>query len=318
MLTKQYDALVVGELNVDIILNHLEGFPEIGKEKLARKMSISLGSSSAIFASNLSSLGAQVAFLGTVGADTHGDWILSRLQERGVHTEFIRRRADVETGVTLVLNYHEDRAMITYPGAMEQLTINDIHEDALRQARHLHLSSYFLQPGLRPAVSTLFQRAKALGLTTSFDPQWDPEEQWNFPAAEILPHVDVFLPNEKELLSLTHTPSMDQALVSLSDYAHCIVVKKGNQGSSVWQAQQLRHQPPFLNEEVVDAIGAGDSFNAGFIRRFVQGCPIEECQTFGNLTGALSTTQCGGTAAFQDTRHLIQLAHSKFDYSLTL
>ena len=318
MDTQQYDVLVVGELNVDIILNDIDGLPEVGKEKLARRMVTTLGSSSAIFASNLSSLGASVAFLGKIGTDAHGDLILDSLRSRNVDTTEVLRDEAVDTGATLVLNYHEDRAMVTYPGAMEQLTINDVSDQVLTQARHLHFSSYFLQPGLRPAVPELFRRAQALGLTTSLDPQWDPAEQWEFDVHAILPHVDVFLPNEKELLCLTRASSVDDALAILSDTARCVVVKKGNQGSYTWRDGQLHHQPPFLNESVVDAIGAGDSFNAGFIRRFVQGRPLEECQTFGNLTGALSTTQPGGTAAFRDTGRLIKLAQSKFNYALTL
>ena len=318
MDTQQYDVLVVGELNVDIILNDIDGLPEVGKEKLARRMVTTLGSSSAIFASNLSSLGASVAFLGKVGTDAHGDLILDSLRSRNVDTTGVLRDEAVDTGATLVLNYHEDRAMVTYPGAMEQLTINDISDQVLMQARHLHFSSYFLQPGLRAAVPELFRRAQALGLTTSLDPQWDPTERWEFDAHAILPHVDVFLPNEKELLCLTRASTVDDALATLGNTARCVVVKKGNQGSYTWQDGQLHHQSPFLNESVVDAIGAGDSFNAGFIRRFVQGRPLKECQTFGNLTGALSTTQSGGTAAFRDTGQLIELAQSKFNYALTL
>lgn len=318
MDTQQYDVLVVGELNVDIILNDIDGLPEVGKEKLARRMVTTLGSSSAIFASNLSSLGASVAFLGKVGTDAHGDLILDSLRSRNVDTTGVLRDEAVDTGATLVLNYHEDRAMVTYPGAMEQLTIDDISDQVLMQARHLHFSSYFLQPGLRAAVPELFRRAQALGLTTSLDPQWDPAEQWEFDANAILPHVDVFLPNEKELLCLTRASTVDDALATLGNTARCVVVKKGNQGSYTWQGGQLHHQSPFLNKSVVDAIGAGDSFNAGFIRRFVQGRPLKECQTFGNLTGALSTTQPGGTAAFWDTNQLIELARSKFNYALTL
>ena len=67
---KKYDVIVVGELNVDIILNDIDSFPEIGKEKLAGKMDTTLGSSSAILASNLSSLGAKVAFIGKIGQDS--------------------------------------------------------------------------------------------------------------------------------------------------------------------------------------------------------------------------------------------------------
>lgn len=318
MLTKKYDVLVVGELNVDIILNHIDGFPEVGKEKLARSMVTTLGSSSAIFASNLSSLGTNVAFLGKIGTDPYGDLVLNSLRERGVVTDFVFRTHEADTGATVVLNYDEDRAMVTYPGAMELLTIADITDEVLLQAQHLHFSSYFLQPGIRPAVGALFRRANALGLTTSLDPQWDPEEQWTFEAADVLPYVDVFLPNEKELRYLTGQPALEDALAALPEGTRCVAVKRGNQGSSVWNNHQLHHHPPFLNPKVVDAIGAGDSFNAGFIRQFVRGCSLEECQTFGNLTGALSTTQSGGTAAFQDTDQLIRLAQSTFNYSLTL
>ena len=318
MSEKSYDVLVVGELNVDIILNDIDGFPEVGKEKLARRMVTTLGSSSAIFASNLSSLGASVTFLGKVGADAHGDLILRRLQSQGVHTGGVLRDETADTGATLVLNYREERAMVTYPGAMERLTIDDITDEALARARHLHLSSYFLQPGLRPSVRALFQRAQALGLTTSLDPQWDPAERWDLNLADVLPHVDVFLPNEKELLLLTRTSRLEEALASLPNTAHCVVVKKGNQGSYAWQEQRLHHQPPFLNERVIDAIGAGDSFNAGFLREFVRGRSLEACQTFGNLTGALSTTQSGGTAAFQDPDRMVHVARSTFNYPLTV
>ncbi|HCX21408.1 MAG TPA: carbohydrate kinase family protein, partial [Cytophagales bacterium] len=86
-----HDVLVVGELNVDIILNHIDGFPEVGKEILAKQMTVTLGSSSAIFASNLSSLGAKVAFLGKIGNDQFADLIETSLKKKGVETDFIIR-----------------------------------------------------------------------------------------------------------------------------------------------------------------------------------------------------------------------------------
>ena len=318
MMTKKFDVLVVGELNVDIILNQIDSFPEMGKEKLARQMSTVLGSSSAILASNISSLGARVAFAGKIGKDANGDLVIETLHQRGVNTDQVIRSAEVDTGATIVLNYAEDRAMVTYPGAMEQLTLDDISKESLAQAKHLHFSSYFLQPGLQSQIATLFRQAKELGLTTSMDPQWDPEEQWNFNLAEILPYVDVLLPNEKELLYLTRTSSLSDALEAVRPHAHWVVVKKGNEGSYLWHDGDLHHQPPFLNESVVDAIGAGDSFNAGFLYQFIQGKPLVECQTFGNLTGAISTTRAGGTAAFSSQKDIEAIAQSRFDYPVTL
>ena len=66
-MEKQFDVIVIGELNVDLILNQIDAFPEIGKEKLADNMTLTLGSSSAIFASNLSALGMRVSFIGKIG-----------------------------------------------------------------------------------------------------------------------------------------------------------------------------------------------------------------------------------------------------------
>ncbi|MEP6951356.1 MAG: carbohydrate kinase family protein, partial [Ginsengibacter sp.] len=79
---KKFDVIVVGELNVDLILNQIESFPEIGKEKLADNMILTLGSSSAIFASNLSALGMRVSFVAKIGNDIFGHFCKDQLTEK--------------------------------------------------------------------------------------------------------------------------------------------------------------------------------------------------------------------------------------------
>ncbi len=308
---KKFDVLVVGELNVDLILNKIQPFPEIGKEVLAEEMNLTLGSSSAIFASNLSSLGSKVAFLGKIGKDNFGEVVLQNLQNKQVDTSLIIQSETLTTGATIVLNFMEDRAMVTYPGAMEAYSLQDIDTQQFENAKHLHFASYFLQPGLRPDVGRLFQQAQKAGLTTSFDTQWDPEESWETYLPGILPYVDVFLPNETELLLLTGKNTLEEAIDSIKGFSNTIVVKRGNKGSVAWHKGALLHQAPFLNNNVVDAIGAGDSFNAGFVHQFIQKASIEMCQKFGNLTGAVSTTAPGGTAAFTDYNGLMNTAKEK-------
>ncbi|HLU88373.1 MAG TPA: carbohydrate kinase family protein, partial [Cyclobacteriaceae bacterium] len=143
---KKFDALVVGELNVDLILNSIEAFPKIGTEILANEMTLTLGSSSAIFASNLSSLGMRVGFIGKLGKDVFGKLVLDSLTASGVDTSMIIQDDAVNTGATIVMSFGEERAMVTHMGAMESLNLEDIRPEMLRQARHLHLSSVFLQP----------------------------------------------------------------------------------------------------------------------------------------------------------------------------
>jgi sugar/nucleoside kinase (ribokinase family) len=310
----QLDVLVVGELNVDLILNGLPCLPVVGKEILAGAMTLTLGSSSAIFASNLSSLGARVGFLGMVGEDSFGDLAVKALQAKGVDTRLLLKAPGLATGATIVLNQGEDRAMVTYAGAMEALTLADVTPERLATARHLHFASAFLQPGMRPGLAGLFQRAKACGLTTSFDPQWDPAEAWDLDLSAILPHVDVFLPNEQELLNLTGRTHVASALEALRPFANQVVVKQGNRGATAMAGTARITLPAFLNRDVVDAVGAGDSFDAGFVLRYTQGAPLEACLEFGNLAGAVNTTAAGGTGAFTDLAGVLAVAKEKFNH----
>jgi sugar/nucleoside kinase (ribokinase family) len=314
MNEKIWDALVVGELNVDLLLNEIDSFPEMGKEKLAGKMDLTLGSSSAIFASNLSSLGAKVAFCGKIGLDGFGDLVVESLENKGVETDTIIRDGALNTGITVILNYDEDRAMVTHPGAMNYLTASDVTEEMMNKAKHLHYSSFFLQPGMKDGVAEMFEKAKTLGLTTSLDPQWDPAEEWDFDFEKILPNVDVFLPNEVELLNLTKTESVEKGIEKLKPFINTLVIKRGNKGSLLYMDGKMNKLPAFLNTKVVDAIGAGDSFDAGFIFKYIQGEKPEKCQIFGNLAGAVNTTAPGGTGAFANYEEVMRIAKEKFSY----
>jgi sugar/nucleoside kinase (ribokinase family) len=313
MSDKKFDVIVVGELNIDLIVNSIDSFPEIGKEKIAKSMTLTLGSSSAIFASNLSSLGARVAFIGKIGDDPFGNLCKASLQRKKVNTDFIIS-GKMNTGATIVLNYSEDRAMVTYPGAMEDLTIAEIKEEAIKSARHLHFSSFFLQPGIQAGILQLFKMARDNGLTTSLDVQWDPAEKWNFNYREVLPFVDVFLPNEQEALLLTGESKLENAIGKLTSFGKLIVVKQGSKGSTLATRKKSVFKQSFYNNNVVDAIGAGDSFNAGFIFKYISGCDMDECQRFANLAGAVNTTAPGGTAAFESYNQVITIGKEKFNY----
>ncbi len=312
---KPFDVLVIGELNTDLILNKLSAFPERGREILADEMTVTLGSSSAIFASNLSVLGTRVAFLGKTGDDSSGDLLVRSLREKSVDTSYVQRDPHLSTGATVVLNYGEDRAIITFPGAMAHLTLEDIPPGSLSQARHLHFSSYFLQPGIQKDIPALFSQARQLGLSTSLDPQLDPADKWDMDLEHILPFTDIFFPNESELLRLTKTNSLNEALNFLEKFETISVVKQGAKGSTVCTNGSFRFLESYRNTKVVDTIGAGDSFAAGFIHEFLKGSPIALCQKVGNVMGAVSTTGPGGTTAFVGADYIFELAHRQFGFS---
>jgi sugar/nucleoside kinase (ribokinase family) len=313
-MTRKTDVIVVGELNVDLIFDKIESMPETGKEKLAGQLSLTLGSSSAIFASNLSSLGLKVSFVAKAGNDIFGGFCRDRLNENGVDTSMLIQEDGLATGATVIMNFGEDRAMITHQGAMQYLGVEDINVDMLSTARHLHFSSYFLQPGFKHKLDRLFKMARAAGLTTSMDMQWDPAEQWDLDFRKVLPYVDIFFPNELELLNLTGHDSIVGSLGEARKYGKCILVKRGSRGSLLSYDDKTVMKEAFLHDQFVDAIGAGDSFNAGYIYKFLRGYAPEDCQVFGNLIGAISTIRPGGTAAFTNYEETVKIAKNIFGY----
>jgi sugar/nucleoside kinase (ribokinase family) len=286
----------------------------LGKEILAESLDLTLGSSSAIFAGNLSTLGSKVAFIGKIGMDGFASTVLNSLQAKKVDTSHILQSGSLNTGATIVLNFDQDRAMVTYPGAMEDFKLSDIDPGFLASAGHLHFSSIFLQPGIRYDLPLLFCKAKSLGLTTSLDPQWDPAERWDVNLRELLPQLDVFMPNMAELLHLSGTGTLDKAIEYVKQIAPDItlVIKNGASGAMAWKNGEIFYQPAFLNNNVVDCIGAGDSFNAGFIHKFTTGATLSQCLEFGALTGAVSTTKAGGTGAFESIELVKELADKNF------
>ncbi|KAA6438395.1 carbohydrate kinase family protein [Dyadobacter flavalbus] len=290
--------LVVGELNVDLLLNQIQTFPQLGKEIIADEMDLCLGSSSAIMAANSAAMGADTTFCGVVGQDYFGDFILRELERKSVSCRHIKRLQDQKTGCTLILNYGQDRANVTYPGAMNALTISDVPFDEPVGYQHLHVSSLFLQKGIQNDIEQLFIKARSAGMTTSLDMQWDPAEQWAFDYARCLPYVDVFMPNESELMALTRTDSISDAIEKIRPYLNTLALKMGKKGSIGISSTQQITMPAFEVTHFVDAIGAGDSFNAGFIQKYMAGAALEDCLREGNLMGALNTTAAGGTGAF--------------------
>lgn len=292
---KRPEVLVIGELNVDIVATGLRGFPEMGAEILAQDCELSLGSASAIFAVGMSKLGYQVTFVSQVGRDSFGDFCVTTLKQLGVATSNVVRKPNEKTGVTLALSGKRDRALITYPGAIASLTADRIKDGLLKKHDHLHLTSYYLQKGLQPQFGEILQRAKALGLTTSFDPNSDPSDRWNSKINSVLKYTDILFVNEREAIKLTKAKTAQAALKMLGAQAPCVVVKRGAKGAIASRNDELFTDSGF-RVKALDTTGAGDSFDAGFLSAYLMKQPVSECLRVGNACGALSAISIGGTA----------------------
>ncbi len=297
-----FDVSVIGELNLDLILYGLPQTLILERELLASDLSITLGSSSAIFAHNLSYLGNRVGFSGCIGDDPFGEICVQRLSASGVDISHIKKLRGKTTGLTVILPQRKDRYILTYPGAMYEMTDNLLDHNFVFNAKHLHLSSYFLQKGIRPQLIDIFRKAKDAGLTTSLDTNDDPEDRWSADIQLLLRYIDILLPNERELCKLAQTSDVEKAADSLSQKVRILVVKRGSQGAIVRVGKEkYSAYPPVV--DVVDPVGAGDTFDAGFVHQFIRGAKIEDCLKFANCAAALSVTRAGGTEAFRDAAH---------------
>jgi sugar/nucleoside kinase (ribokinase family) len=298
----KFGISVVGELNLDLVLYGLPGHFELDREHLASNLSLTLGSSSAIFAHNFALLGNRVGFHSAVGDDPLGKLCLERLMESGVDVSAVREFPAKLTGLSVILPQPEKRFILTYPGVMAEMRIEDLDLTRILEASHLHLSSYFLQKALRPRVPDLFRLAKEAGLSTSMDTNDDPDDRWDQDVLDVLWWVDALLPNEYEACRLARTDDPMLALDFLAARVPLVVMKRGEKGALARQGSET-FEASSPRVAAVDTIGAGDSFDAGFLHQFIRGAKIEECLRYGNLTGALSTTRSGGTEAFRDTKH---------------
>ena len=294
-----FDITIAGEINLDLILYGLPEALPLEREVLSTDFRATLGSSSAILAHNLAVLGAKVGFITRAGDDVFGKQALDRLRAVGVDTRKTTFDPERTTGVTVLLHHDGGRRILTWPGTMSEMTLRDLDEEYLTASRHFHVSSLFLQGSLAPDLPALFRRLKQAGLTLSLDTNDDPEDRWDGVLNELLDLVDILLPNEAEACRIARVATLDEALTVLAPRVPCVAVKRGRQGCIV-QAAGRRIEVPGVSAAAVDTIGAGDSFNAGFLFAWVQGLAPEICGRAGNITGALSTLQPGGTEAFRD------------------
>ena len=289
-MKRQFDIITFGDTCVDLILRDDEIVPRFGQvEKVIADYQLVMGGSCCIFAAGAAKLGLRTALLGKLGDDTFGDLMRDTLESAGVDTRYLHTAPSLKTGLTVHLTQADDRAMLTVPGSAIALTAADVSDDLLASARHLHLGSLFLQTGLRPDWMRIVRRAKALGLTVSLDTNWDPKDAWDIDRERSLPLIDVLLPNEQEALKLTGAPTFQDAAELLRPAVGTLVIKRGERGAVAWQGGRFAEQSANAVAPGGDGIGAGDSFDAGFLAGWLSGLPLEQCLAI--------ACQCGGAAA---------------------
>ena len=296
------DLLVLGDVNPDLVLSDAAMHVAFGQaETLVEDAELTIGGSGAIMACGAARLGLRTALTGLVGADQFGEFMLRAVSERGVEMSGVTVSDEVRTGLTVVLARPDDRAILTFPGAIAAMTAERVDADLLARARHVHVASFFLQTALVPGLATLLRSARAHGATTSVDPNWDPAQRWDGGLRELLGEVDVLLPNAAEACRLAGVSDAEAAAAKLAAAGPLVAVKLGAEGAVAAPAggegRLVRAAPPERAVDPVDAVGAGDAFDAGLLCALLGGQPLDEALAFACACGTLSMRAAGGTAA---------------------
>jgi sugar/nucleoside kinase (ribokinase family) len=309
MTIKPYDIITFGDMCVDLIMTGDDVVPQFGQvEKLVGDYELEMGGSCNIFACQAAKLGLKVGILGRVGDDDFGRLILRRLEDCGVDTQYVIIDPSLKTGLGVALCQKGDRAILTYLGSLSAIYPEDVSDEFLGSARHLHHGSFFLHTNLRPAIPDIFERARDLGLTTSLDTNWDPQESWNSILLETLPRTQVFFPNEREARAISRTPKIENAINYFQALGVAItVVKRGAEGA-VMAAGNQGFTCALPEVSGGDSIGAGDSFDAGFLAGWLRGLPMEQCLKIACHCGRAVAAQTGGLRGQPDWRTVTRLA----------
>ncbi|HXU84882.1 MAG TPA: sugar kinase [Verrucomicrobiae bacterium] len=300
---RDIDILVIGEINPDIVVADADPVPVFGEvERVVGSIVMTVGSSSAIFACGAARLGLRVAFVGVVGDDAFGRFMLDAMAERGVDVTACTVDPTRPTGATVILSSGRDRAILTALGTIGALDVDRVPDALLARSRHLHLSCFYLQETSRARLPGFFAAARARGLSTSFDTNWDPTERWAGGVLDLLRTSDVFLPNEAEATRIAGVADPEAAAHLLStgaaggraDGGPIVVVKRGASGALACRGDDTAVRVSAMPVGPIDTTGAGDSFNAGFLRAWLNGGDIPESLEFAAACGALSTRRYGG------------------------
>jgi sugar/nucleoside kinase (ribokinase family) len=297
MSERPFDLLIAGELNPDAIVLAETIEPEYRQvERVVDDGVLTIGSSGAIVACGAARLGMRVAYVGVVGDDASGRFMLRELRGREIDVEGCRVDPARATGLTVVLSKGRDRAILTALGAMRSLTAADVTDEMLAAARHLHVSSPHLQIGLRDGLAELFSRAREAGASTSLDPGWDPSGGWTAGLEGALDATDIFLPNAAEACAFAGVEDPEAALDLLAERIDTVAVKLGAEGAIATHGE-LTAKADAPSIEPVDGTGAGDSFAAGFLHGLAGERSLKQALRLGVACGSLSTRSLGGVDA---------------------
>lgn len=245
----------------------------------------------------LAHLGVEAHLVARVGDDPLGRLLERELEEAGVRTHLVRDAGSPTGKVVVLVSGAGERTMITSRGAGENLSPEDLPQDAFHPDTHLHLSGYLFSGGPRRETALeALRRARQKGMTVSVDPSSTTmlEDVGSSHFLEGTRGADLLLPNLEEGALLAGARDSAAILDALLGYYRGVVLKLGPDGAAYADAGGRRAYVPAAKARVLDTTGAGDAFCAGFLAAWLAGDDPEAALRGGAQTAARAVARVGG------------------------
>ena len=304
------DIVVMGDINADVIFS-IPAYPLPGNEAIATSIRVHTGGSAVNTAIALAKMDMNVGFIGRVGSDPLANQVLQDLQDAGVDCSQMQVDSKVSTGLIFIAVTEDgERTMFGARGANSFTQVNDIDTRYFFNCRWIHLSSYsFLAHHQYETILAALDIAENSPHTrVSLDIGTEPAIRARTQIMELLPRIDVILPNETEITLMGQGRSLDDSLDFLLNKkkANAIITKMGSKGCHLAVADKRVLYPSF-SVDMKDTTGAGDSFNAGVVLARLVGLSWEASAALGNALGGMATTHEGSGALLHNRGEVSKL-----------
>lgn len=301
----QNKLLVIGDANIDIIINGLEHMPEMGKEVFVDNVSMRVGGGAANVAFGLTNLNCSVMFCGALGNDLHGRYIEKNMMAANIDITYLAFHNNLPTGISVSISNGDDRLFISSMGANSAVDPTHICSKTLHEVSHVHISICDPRQSLEPYIN-IAEQAHNHGCTVSLDigwtdDAWDTEKLFN-----LLELTDVFFPNICEARCICgYEASIDELGSYLLKFVRDIVVVTcGADGATAFRQNERRSDK--YEADAVDSVGAGDAFDAGFLCAYVERLPLSTCLAYGCACGSIAVSRIGGGSTAPSKSELLK------------
>jgi sugar/nucleoside kinase (ribokinase family) len=291
------EVLSTGIIVADHVCAPVSHLPAAGELVMSDSMLLTIGGCAANAAVDLVKMGVRTAVVGRVGSDIFGRVVADLLREAGVDVSALHHSSTAETSQTLIVNVRgQDRRFIHLFGANAEFSAADLPPDLVSRCRVLYVGGYLLMKCLTGAeLAKVFAAAHQAGVKTVLDVVTPGPGEYLSWLEPLLPHTDVFLPNNHEAQLITgQADPLRQAEQFHQMGAATTVITMGGDGS-VLVSDRLRLRAGVYPIEFVDGSGGGDAFDAGYIFGLLNQMQPEDCLRFASALGASCVRAVGTT-----------------------